>query len=53
VFGVLIGIVGCAQGLRTEGGALGVGRAVRGAVVASVVLVLVLGYYMTAFFYGA
>ena len=52
VFGILIGIVGCAQGLRTSGGALGVGRAVRHAVVASVVLILVLGYYMTWMFYG-
>jgi phospholipid/cholesterol/gamma-HCH transport system permease protein len=52
VFGVLIGVVGCAQGLRARGGALGVGRAVRRAVVASVVLVLVLGYYMTWAFYG-
>jgi phospholipid/cholesterol/gamma-HCH transport system permease protein len=53
VFGILIGVVGCAQGLRAEGGALGVGRAVRRAVVASIVLILVLGYYMTWFFYGA
>ena len=53
VFGVLIGVVGCSQGLRTTGGALGVGRAVRRAVVASVVLILVLGYYMTWMFYGA
>jgi phospholipid/cholesterol/gamma-HCH transport system permease protein len=53
VFGVLIGVVGCAQGLRTTGGALGVGRAVRRAVVSSVVLILVIGYYMTWMFYGA
>lgn len=52
VFGVLIGVVGCAQGLRASGGALGVGRAVRRAVVVSIVLVLVLGYILTAFFYG-
>jgi phospholipid/cholesterol/gamma-HCH transport system permease protein len=52
VFGLLIGVVGCAQGLRATGGALGVGRAVRQAVVASIVLVLILGYYMTRFFYG-
>jgi len=52
VFGVLIGVVGCSQGLRAKGGALGVGRAVRQAVVASVVLVLILGYYMTWIFYG-
>jgi phospholipid/cholesterol/gamma-HCH transport system permease protein len=52
VFGIVIGLVGCAQGLRATGGALGVGTAVRRAVVASIVLVLVLGYYMTWFFYG-
>ena len=52
VFGILIGVVGCAQGLRAWGGALGVGRAVRRAVVTSIVLVLILGYYMTWFFYG-
>jgi phospholipid/cholesterol/gamma-HCH transport system permease protein len=53
VFGILIGTVGCAQGLRARGGALGVGRAVRQAVVVSVVLVLILGYYLTVAFYGA
>jgi phospholipid/cholesterol/gamma-HCH transport system permease protein len=52
VFGVLIGLVGCSSGLRASGGALGVGRAVRRAVVSSIVLVLVLGYIMTWFFYG-
>jgi len=52
VFGIVIGLVGCAQGLRASGGALGVGGAVRRAVVASIVLVLVIGYYMTWLFYG-
>jgi phospholipid/cholesterol/gamma-HCH transport system permease protein len=52
VFGIVIGVVGCAQGLVAKGGALGVGRAVRQSVVASIVLVLVLGYYMTRAFYA-
>lgn len=52
VFGVLIGVVGCGRGLTASGGALGVGRAVRQAVIASIVMVLVLGYYMTWGFYG-
>ncbi|MHC4924379.1 MAG: MlaE family ABC transporter permease [Planctomycetota bacterium] len=52
VFGILIGTVGCAQGLLASGGALGVGRAVRRAVVISIVLILVLGYYMTWGFYS-
>jgi phospholipid/cholesterol/gamma-HCH transport system permease protein len=52
VFGVLISSVACAQGLLAHGGALGVGRAVRRTVVASVMLILVTGYLMTAFFYS-
>ncbi len=52
VFGILIGTVGCAHGLRATGGALGVGRAVRNAVVSSIVLILILGYYLTRAFYG-
>ena len=35
-----------------SGGALGVGRAVRKTVVASVMLILILGYLLTAFFYA-
>jgi phospholipid/cholesterol/gamma-HCH transport system permease protein len=52
VFGILIGTVACSQGLRARGGALGVGRAVRKTVVVSIMLTLVLGYLMTAFFYA-
>ena len=40
VFGYLIGITGCYQGLRTEGGTEGVGRAATRAVVLSIFLVL-------------
>ena len=36
--------VGCAQGLRARGGALGVGRAVRSAVIISIVLTLIISY---------
>jgi phospholipid/cholesterol/gamma-HCH transport system permease protein len=52
VFGALIATVACSQGLRARGGALGVGRAVRKTVVVSIMLTLVLGYLMTAFFYA-
>jgi phospholipid/cholesterol/gamma-HCH transport system permease protein len=52
VFGLLISCIACSQGLRAKGGALGVGRAVRKTVVASIMLTLVLGYLMTAFFYS-
>ena len=36
--------VGCAAGLRARGGALGVGRAVRTAVITSIVLTLIISY---------
>ena len=49
--GGFIAAVGCAQGLRTRGGAVGVGRATRSAVVISYLLIIVLGYYVTFFFY--
>lgn len=51
VFGALISSVACAQGLVARGGPLGVGRAVRRTVVASIMLILIFGYLMTAFFY--
>ena len=51
MFGIVIAAVGCAQGLRTRGGAVGVGRATRSAVVISYLLIIVLGYYVTFFFY--
>ena len=42
--GYVIAGVGCAAGFMAHGGALGVGRAVRGAVIASIVLILVISY---------
>jgi len=51
VFGVLVAIVGCSCGLRAKGGALGVGQATRTAVINSFLLIIILGYYMTWFFY--
>jgi phospholipid/cholesterol/gamma-HCH transport system permease protein len=51
VFGVIIATVGCAAGLRASGGAIGVGRATRTAVIQSFLLVIVIGYYLTSFFY--
>jgi len=47
VFGLTIGTVGLSAGMRAEGGALGVGRAVRRAVINSLLLIIILGYYMT------
>jgi phospholipid/cholesterol/gamma-HCH transport system permease protein len=52
VFGVTIAVVGCTQGLVTSGGATGVGAATRRSVVVSFLLIIVLGYYMTWFFFN-
>jgi phospholipid/cholesterol/gamma-HCH transport system permease protein len=41
-FGFAVTLVGCTQGLRTRGGAVGVGRAATSAVVYSAILILVL-----------
>lgn len=51
VFGLTVATVSCAEGLRAEGGALGVGRAVQNAVRNSVILIIVLGFVLTWFFY--
>ncbi|MSR45907.1 MAG: ABC transporter permease [Planctomycetes bacterium] len=51
VFGVIIATVGSSAGLRASGGAIGVGRATRSSVIQSFVLVIVVGYYLTSFFY--
>ncbi len=51
VFGVVIATVACTQGLRAEGGAIGVGYATRRAVVISFILIIIFGYYITWFFY--
>ena len=51
VFGVTIATVSCAAGLQARGGALGVGLAVQAAVRNSVILIIVLGFVITWFFY--
>jgi phospholipid/cholesterol/gamma-HCH transport system permease protein len=50
VFGFIIATVGCYQGYRSSGGALGVGRAATNAVVVAIVLILATNYLITAFF---
>lgn len=52
VFGVIIATVSCAQGLRTSGGAVGVGKATRTSVILCYLLILIFGYFGTAVFYG-
>jgi phospholipid/cholesterol/gamma-HCH transport system permease protein len=52
VFGLVISGVGCSEGLRASGGAVGVGKATRSSVILSYLLILILGYYGTSIFYG-
>jgi phospholipid/cholesterol/gamma-HCH transport system permease protein len=47
VFAVVIGTVCCHQGLVTIGGPRGIGRSVTKAVVNSIVLILILDYFLT------
>ena len=51
VFGFLIGVVACQQGLDTEGGADEVGRATTRSVVRSIVLVIAADLFVTTFLY--
>ena len=53
VFGFAISSVSCAYGLKATNGALGVGKGTRDSVVASFILVLILGYIITSIFYGS
>jgi phospholipid/cholesterol/gamma-HCH transport system permease protein len=52
VFGVVIATIGCGKGLRTRGGATAVGESTRTAVIASFLMIIILGYFITAIFYG-
>jgi len=46
-FAIVIGIVSCHQGLQTIGGPRGIGRSVTKAVVNSIVMILILDYFLT------
>ncbi|MBP1768250.1 MAG: transporter permease [Candidatus Aminicenantes bacterium] len=47
VFGVVIAIVGCWQGMETEGGAEGVGRATTRTVVIASITILILNFFIS------
>ena len=47
VFAVVVGMIACHQGLKTVGGPRGIGRSVTKAVVNSIVLILILDYFVT------
>lgn len=48
IFGMIIAIVCCYKGFYAEGGAAGVGKATTGAVVVSMMLILISDYFLTA-----
>ena len=52
VFGLIITLVGCHQGLATRGGATEVGRATTNAVVLSIVLIYIANFAMTYFMFS-
>ena len=52
VFGLIITLVGCHQGLATRGGATEVGRATTNAVVLSIVLIYISNFIMTYFMFS-
>jgi len=49
-FGFAVGLIGCYNGLRTTGGADGVGRSTTVTVVASAITVLILDFFLTKLF---
>jgi phospholipid/cholesterol/gamma-HCH transport system permease protein len=52
LFGVIISVVGCYFGLKTEGGTEGVGRSTTRAVVCAIVLVIVVDFLVTRLLIG-
>lgn len=52
IFGVLLGLIACNNGLRVQGGAVGVGRATTDTVVQSIVVVVIADLMFTTLFYA-
>ncbi len=48
-FGVIIAIIGCYYGLKTEGGAQGVGRSTTNSVVIASILILIINFFWSKF----
>jgi len=53
VFGFIAGLMGCYYGMTSDRGAMGVGRATKGAVVAAAVMILVANFILTEAFFSA
>lgn len=47
IFGAIIAIIGCYKGFTTEGGAQGVGQSTTSAVVVSIMMILIVNYFLT------
>ena len=52
VFGFTITLMGCYHGFNSKGGAQGVGKATPNAVATSMILILILDYFLTEMFFG-
>jgi len=52
VFGALIGLIACTNGLRVTGGAAGVGKATTDTVVQSIVAIVIADLIFTAVFFA-
>ena len=50
-FAVIICVISCHEGMRTQGGAEGVGRATTSSVVRSFILIIIADCFFTALFY--
>jgi len=52
VFGFTISLMGCYHGFNSKGGAQGVGKATTNAVATSMILILILDYFLTELFFA-
>jgi phospholipid/cholesterol/gamma-HCH transport system permease protein len=52
VFGFTITLMGCYHGFNSKGGAQGVGKATTNAVATSMILILILDYFLTELFFA-
>lgn len=51
IFGTIVAVIACSSGLRTRGGALGVGNATRNAVRDSIIAIIITNYFISWLFY--
>lgn len=53
IFGLIVALVCCQQGLRTKGGATGVGRSTTNAVVISIVMIYISNFFLAYLMFGS